>query len=202
MYPASQGRPQATIIIFSGSRVMQRITFLKALAVGWAGALLASCSDQPVSPTAAASRAAPHAARLQVAEVATPLPDAFTVRAPIDPYFINQSPDLMLRSRLRADLAIQRLVTVPSEGLWHVHPGPSFAIVERGRVMITRFSKKNGCVATVYGPAEPAGNTYYEEAGEVHRASVVGTETAVEYKVRFNTPIGAPFAENVGDPGC
>jgi hypothetical protein len=37
----------------------------------------------------------------------------------------------------------------------------------------------------------------------VHRASVLQPETAVEYKVRFNTPIGATsFSTPAGDPGC
>jgi hypothetical protein len=130
------------------------------------------------------------------------LPEPFTARGRIDPYFINQAPDLMLRSSVTADLAIQRLVTAPSVGGWHTHPGPSFAIVEQGRVMITRYSRKDGCTATVYGPNEAAGKTYYEVAGEVHRATVLAPETAIEYKVRFNTPIGAPFATPADDPGC
>ena len=69
--------------------------------------------------------------------------------------------------------------------------------------MITRYSRKNGCTATVYGPGEPAGNTYYEEAGELHHADVLGEDYAVEYKVRFNTPAGVPFADfDVTAPDC
>jgi hypothetical protein len=154
-----------------------------------AGALLAACSDRTTPTAAPQDEAAPRATALSAA-----LPEPFTARAEIGPYFINQMPDLMLRSKVTADLAIQRLVTAPSTGGWHTHPGPSFAIVEQGRVKITRYSRKDGCTSTVYGPDEPAGRTYYEEADEVHRATVVGPAFAVEYKVRFNTPKGALFA--------
>lgn len=179
---------------------------LKTAALLFSGMLLAGCSDQSAPPTAvddAVTKPAPSHAPKAAAEVlVTPLPEAFTVRAALDPFFINQAPDLMLRSQVRADLAIQRLVTAAGDGAWHMHPGPSFAIVERGRVKITRYSTKDGCIATVYGPGEPAGQTYYEVAGEVHRASVLQPETAVEYKVRFNTPIGSPFSTPAADPGC
>jgi len=172
-----------------------------------AGALLGACGDQAPSPSAphdadAAYATAPRGAQLAAADLPLALPEPFTVRAPIDPYFINQAPELMLRSSVAADLAVQRLVTAPGVGAWHTHPGPSFAIVERGRVEITRFSGRDGCIATVYGPNEAAGSTYYEVAGQVHRASVLGADVAVEYKVRFNTPIGAPFANPAADPGC
>jgi hypothetical protein len=39
-------------------------------------------------------------------------------------------------------------------------------------------------------------------AGEVHRATVLPPDIAVEYKVRFNTPAGDPFATPADDPGC
>jgi quercetin dioxygenase-like cupin family protein len=183
---------------------MQRSTILAAsLSAACAGMLLAACTDQPTSPAAAlnaevAHASAPHAAPLAAANLDESLPEAFTFRAPLDPYFINQAPDLMLRSQVRSDLAVQRLVTSPGEGAWHTHPGPSFGLVERGRVRIIRFTRKDGCTTEEYGP----GQTYYEVAGEVHRADVLGTETAVEYKVRFNTPIGAPFGNPAADPGC
>jgi hypothetical protein len=165
------------------------------------GVLFAACGDQPTSPAVLPDPQV--AAQSALLAVEDELPEPFTARAPLDPYFINQNPDLMLRSSVAADLAIQRLVPAPSVGDWHTHPGPSFAIVEKGRVMITRYSRKGGCTATVYGPNEPAGNTYYEVADEVHRADVLEPDHAVEYKVRFNTPIGAPsFATPADDPGC
>lgn len=127
------------------------------------------------------------------------LPEAFTVRAPLDPFFINQPSQMMIRSDARADIAVQRLVTPPSEGKWHIHPGPSFAIVDAGEVKITRYSKKDGCVSTIYRK----GDTYFEVANEVHRADVIGTEHAVEYKVRFYTPVGAPFSAPPAEiPSC
>jgi hypothetical protein len=176
---------------------MRSTAISNTLSALYAGALLAACSDR-TTPVAPRGEATAQAASLS----SVALPEPFTARGRIDPYFINQAPDLMLRSSVTADLAIQRLVTAPSVGGWHTHPGPSFAIVEQGRVMITRYSRKDGCTSTVYGPTEAAGKTYYEVAGEVHRATVLGTETAIEYKVRFNTPIGAPFATPANDPGC
>lgn len=182
---------------------MSRNAMLKSLSVVVAGVLLAACSEEATSPTAhadadVAAAAQNRPAHLVTADLAVALPEPFTARALLDPYFINQAPDVMLRSRVAGDLAIQRLVTAPGEGLWHTHPGPSFAIVEQGQVIITRYSRRGGCIDTVYGP----GDTYYEVADEVHRATVVGPGHAVEYKVRFNTPIGEPFGTNVAAPSC
>ena len=176
---------------------MQSRAILNTVSIVCAGVLIAACSDQASSPAAPQLGAVSHAT-LAAAE----LPAAFTARASIGPYFINQQPDFMIRSHVTADLAIQRLVTAPGVGSWHTHPGPSFAIVEQGRVMLTRYSAKDGCTETVYGPGEAAGNTYYEVADQVHRATVLGPETAVEAKVRFNVPVGAPFATPATDPGC
>ena len=172
---------------------MRDYAIRKAMAVACVGALLTACKDKVTSP---AVQAAQEASTDVVANQI--LPEAFTVRAPLDPFFINQPSDMMIRATERRDLAIQRLVTPPSEGAWHVHPGPSFAIVQQGEVMITRYSKKDGCVSTVYGPNQ----TYFEVAGEVHRATVVGPATAVEYKVRFFTPVGDPFSTGVAAPDC
>ena len=102
----------------------------------------------------------------------------------------------MFRSSITTELIIQRLVTPPSPGSWHTHTGPSFSIVDKGTVVITRYSKKYGCVSTTY----EAGGTYVEEAGEVHRASVPGPATAVEYKTRFYTQPGAPLSAPAADP--
>ena len=168
---------------------MQGDTILKALSVASAVVLFAACDDRTTLPTAETS--------ISPTALVQPVPEPFTVRYPIDPYFINQAPDFMIRSRARTDLAVQRLVTPPGEGAWHTHPGPSFGLVEQGQVMITRYTKK-GCTTEVYGPGE----TYFEVAGEVHRATVVGEALAVEYKVRFNTPVGEPFAQPANDPGC
>jgi hypothetical protein len=170
-----------------------------AVAVACCSVLLASCGDRSGTPTGA--EPADHAATAPsdaLPRGVVELPEPFTVRASIQPYFINQMPELMLRSERTADLAIQRLVTQSGGGGgWHTHPGPSFAIVEVGAVRITRYDPKSGCTAIVYGPGQPAGRTYYEVAGEVHIATVVSTEAAVEYKVRFNTPPGAPFGAPV-----
>jgi quercetin dioxygenase-like cupin family protein len=172
---------------------MQVNTMLKALAVACVGALLTGCKDKVTSPAMLAAQDAPAAA---VANQI--LPDPFTVRGPLDPFFINQPSELMMRANERRDFAMQRLVTAPGAGAWHIHPGPSFGYVDQGEVMITRFTKKDGCVSTSYRP----GDTYFEVAGEVHRATVVGTATAVEYKARFYTPVGAPFSTVVPAPDC
>jgi quercetin dioxygenase-like cupin family protein len=173
----------------------------RALSIIWVASLLSACNDRETTPAGITQPDAIGGAG--VASVVI-LPEPFTARASLDAFFINQPSEVMMRTEERRDFAIQRLVTAPTAPqFWHTHPGPSFAIVERGKIMITRYSKKNGCVPTVYGPGEVAGATYFEEAGEVHRATVIGEETVVEYKARFYTPTGEPFGRNVSqDPVC
>jgi quercetin dioxygenase-like cupin family protein len=119
------------------------------------------------------------------------------VKAPIEPFFINQAPEFMFRSKVPADLVIQRLVAPGGPPLaWHTHPGPAFALVEQGQVMLTRVTK-DGCTTAVYGP----GDTYYEVADQVHRVTYLGTEN-VEYKVRFNIPVGAALSTPADEPDC
>lgn len=172
----------------------------KALIVACTVLFLAACDDHasPIGISDADVARPPSPNDVPPVANATLLAvDPFTVRAPLDPYFIHQAPDFMIRSSVRTDLVIQRLVTAPGNGAWHTHPGPSFAIVEQGQVMITRYTK-DGCTTEVYGPSQ----AYFEVAGQVHRASVLGTESAVEHKVRFNTPVGAAFSTPASDPGC
>ena len=175
------------------------------LTVACSALLFASCKE-PTTPSdsrdAGASRGSAWAEPSTPAAVSVPLDaPAFQIRATLEPFFINQAPDLMIRSHTRADMIIQRLVTQPSppdfQG-WHTHPGPSFGIVDQGRVEITRVTKQ-GCLTTVY----EAGQAYYEVADEVHRAKVLAPDAAVEYKVRFNTPVGMPFsAPYTGTVSC
>ena len=172
---------------------MQGNTILGALAVVGVGVLLAACEDEATSPARAAAQ--PATADVVASQ---PLPAGFVVRAPFEPFFINQAPELMMRSHVPTDLIIQRLVSPPGPGSWHTHSGPTFSIVDQGYVTITTYSKKEGCVSTTYGP----GQTYFEEAGEVHRASVVGAQSAVEYKARFYMPPGGPLSSPAADPGC
>lgn len=178
---------------------MRSATTTNALIVACAVLFLAACDDaSPIGiPDADAARPGSPNIVPTTGNATLLAVDPFTVRAPLDPYFINQAPDFMIRSSVRTDLVIQRLVTAPGVGAWHTHPGPSFAIVEQGQVMITRYTK-DGCTTTVYGPGE----AYFEVAGQVHRASVLGAENAVEHKVRFNTPVGAAFSTPATDPGC
>ena len=176
---------------------MKGNTIVKALASACAGVLLVACTDQVTSPEDGATQGA------SASVVTAVVPDNFVIQAPLDPFFINQPGDLMMRSDARTDFAIQRLQVDPGPpGFWHTHPGPTFGIVEQGRVMITRYSKKEGCVSTVYGPGEPAGQTYVEVAGEVHRATVLGPVAAVEYKARFYIPLGGALGSPANDPGC
>ena len=172
---------------------MQRNIILSVVAVAGAGALLAACADEATSPTPGAARA-PSAAVVSVQA----LPEPFVRRARLEPFFVNQAPELMMRSKVPTDLIIQRLVAAPGAGGWHVHSGPTFSIVDQGQVMITKYNSKTGCVSTTYGP----GQTYVEEAGEVHRATVVGTVSAVEYKARIYMPPGGPLSTPAADPGC
>ena len=174
---------------------MQSNTIWKALAVACGGALLVACNDETTSPAprGEANPVSPTAA------VGDPLPAAFSIQAPLDAFFINQAPDMMIRTNDRRDFAVQRLVTAPNAGVpggWHTHPGPSIGIVERGQVRITRYTKKDGCVSTTYGPQE----AYFEVAGEVHRAEVLQPDVAVEYKARFYVPVGGKFSTPAEDP--
>lgn len=170
---------------------MQCNPFLKALAALCLGAGLAACKGEP-GPTA------PRADQPDAsATVVSGLPDPFLVRAPLDAFFINQPSQMMIRSDARTDLVFQRLVTPPGPGGWHTHPGPSFGIVDEGEVMITRYTRQ-GCVSTTYRK----GDAYFEVANEVHRADVVGTGHAVEYKARFYTPVGGAFGNPAPAPNC
>lgn len=168
---------------------MQGNTIRSALTAACAGVLLAACNDDATSPTLGAARPA------SAAVATTALPDAFLIRAPLDAFFINQMPEMMIRSNARTDFVIQRLVTPPEVGRWHTHTGPSFGIVDQGAVTITRYTKKDGCVSTTYGPGLPAGRAYFEVANEVHRATVLGPGSAVEYKARFYAPVDGAFTD-------
>jgi len=164
---------------------------LAAICVG-AGVFFAACNDKPTSPMQHDMHAS--------AAVIPDLP-AFTERAPLDPFFINQPSEMMIRTDRRTDFVIQRVVSDPGAGRWHTHPGPSFGIVKQGAVMITRWSRKNGCVSTTY----QAGEAYYEVADEVHRATVVSDVPAVEYKARFYAPVNGAFTTFIDDddaPDC
>jgi hypothetical protein len=169
---------------------MQLNSIIKVFTVAFASTILPACKEEVTEPMERASGT-------RSAAVVATMPEAFTARASLDAFFINQPGQVMMRTDAPADFGIQRLVTAPGTGGWHTHPGPSFGIVERGQVMITRVTK-DGCVSTVYGPNQ----AYYEVANEVHRATVLAGDTAVEYKARFYTPAGRPFGDPAADPGC
>jgi len=170
---------------------MQGKAILTALTAASMGAVLAACSDEATSPAA-------RVPKMASAEVVPgkPLPEPFIARAPLQEFFVNQMPEMMFRSSVGTELIVQRLVTAPTPGGWHTHTGPSFSIVDRGTVVIHRYSKKHGCVSTAY----TEGDTYVEEAGEIHRAEVPPPATAVEYKVRFYTQPGAPLSAPADNP--
>jgi len=195
--PAAEGKAAIGLrmtITLIGGEIMQGHTKRTALAVACLGIVLAACNDETTSP-------APHTAVQPAAANAIStqaLPEAFLVRAPLDPFFINQMPEMMFRSNITTDFMIQRLVTAPNPGSWHTHSGPTFSIVDEGTVVITRYTKKSGCVSSTYNK----GDTYSEEAGEVHKAAVLGSSPAVEYKARFYTPVGGPLSSPAADPGC
>ena len=173
---------------------MQHDVIRKALVAAClgAGALFAACNEKATSPMQHDMQAS--------AAIVPELP-AFTERAPLDPFFINQPSEMMIRTDARTDFVIQRVVSDPGAGRWHTHTGPSFGIVKQGTVTITRYSRKSGCVSTTY----EAGQAYYEVAGEVHRATVENGVPAVEYKARFYAPVNGAFTTFIADedaPDC
>jgi len=187
----------------SGNFIAMRTSGRKAaagLALVCAGLLVAACSDQPTSPSATRVQAASAAPGLaHGGTLATAAAEPFTVRAPLDPYRINQPPDFMVHSRARTDIVMQRSVFVPGPGAWHTHPGPTFVFVAQGQIKLTQFSEKEGCVDTpVFGP----GDAYFEEGNEVHRATVLSAENAVLHVTRFNIPVGGAITTPAADPGC
>jgi hypothetical protein len=177
---------------------------MRQLAVLGTTLLLAACADETPPPTApadmhasmAALHGAPHHTTPGAALDAT---EAFTSRAPLDPYRIQQRPDFTIHSRARSDIVFQRSLFAPGAGPWHTHPGPSFVYVIEGKIKLERFTKKDGCVETpVYGP----GSSYFEVADEVHRAVVVSSSSAVVLVTRFNIPVGGAITIPARDPGC
>ena len=135
--------------------------------------------------------------------------EIFTQRAPVDPYRINQPPHFMVHSRARTDIVMQRLEFAPGPGGWHTHLGPSFGIVAEGRLKLTRFTEKDGCVETDwFGPGEAAGQVFFEVGNEVHRPTFEGdlnSGKVVVHLTRFNIPVGGAIstpAEDPEGPGC
>lgn len=181
-----------------------RLGLVGALAA--TGAMLLSCRDAPVAPTAAEPSAAATAtlhSMHSMHDVTVPLAsislEPFSYRAPLDPYKIQQLPDFMVHSNVRSDIVMQRSVFAPGPGPWHTHPGPSFVYVIQGEIKLQRHSRKDGCTET---PVHTAGSLYNEVAEEVHRAVVVSAEPAVVLVTRFNIPVGSPITIPAADPGC
>jgi quercetin dioxygenase-like cupin family protein len=165
--------------------ITQRLAFLGATL------LLAACADKTTPTGPDASLAASHrAAQHGAADPVQQAPDAFTVRASLEPFKID--------SRTSSDLVIQRNIFAPGAGPWHTHPGPTFVIVAAGQIKLQRFSPKDGCSET---PVFQAGDAYVEVANEVHRAVVVSSEEAVLHVTRL-LPVGAAITTPAPDPGC
>ena len=159
--------------------------------------LLVGCSDGGAgrAPTAADRITPPETPRT----VVTPSLDPFTYRAAIDPYKILQLPDLMIQERTRTDIVMQRIVFPPGPGIWHTNSGPSFIYVIQGQIKFDEFSDKEGCTET---PVRGAGEIFFAEGNEVHRAVVVSSENVVLLVTRFNIPVGGAITIPVPDPGC
>lgn len=174
---------------------MQGNTIRIALAAACVGALLVACTDEATSPQARTAQPTTGTAALSVAP-----PERFVQQAELEPFFINAMPEFMFRSSVNTDFIVQQFVSAPNNnqpGPWHTHPGPTFSQVVAGQVVITRYTKQDGCVATTYDPGEG----YFEAPGEVHRVTILGTVEAVEYKVRFY-PAGAPLSKPAVPPPC
>ena len=172
---------------------MRTTHIMTALTIACSSLSLASC-DEPASPGGVEARGARASATRETevlrATAAAVTGDPFAVRGTLDPFFINQAPEFMMRSSIPSEIVIQRLTTSPTPSAWHTHPGPIFAKVEVGRVTIQRYVK-GVCLTQTY----EEGQTYIEVANDVHRASGEGPTAsgALEYKVRF-IPAGAPLS--------
>jgi quercetin dioxygenase-like cupin family protein len=184
---------------------MTSLSIPKQLAFVGAALLLSACDERATSPTtlveadAAAATSLHDGVHLVSVDLVPLQAEPFTFRAPLDPYRIHELPDFMIHSQARSDLVIQRAVLAPGDGPWHMHPGPSFIIVEQGQIKLTRFTGGAGCVDT---PVFTTSQAFFEVANEVHRATVVGDESAVLHIVRFNIPIGAAITIPAADPPC
>jgi quercetin dioxygenase-like cupin family protein len=170
----------------------------KRLALLAATLLLAACADKTTTLTGPAEPDTSLAAMYSTADVGLQTTEPFTVRAPLDPFKIHANPDLLIHSRARAELVVQRSTFAPGAGPWHTHPGPSFVIVAAGQIKLQRFSPKDGCSET---PVFQVGDAYIEVGNEVHRAVVVSSEEAVLHVTRF-IPVGAAITTPAPDPGC
>lgn len=174
-------------------RRIRSLTLALTVAGTWT---LASCGDQGRTPTAAdrASGSLPPAGAVDAGAL-TP----FTYRASIDPYKIQQLPDLLIHERVRSDVVMQRSVFTPGAGAWHTHSGPSFVYVIQGQIKLQEYSAHDGCTETaVRGP----GDVYVEEGDHVHRAVVVSAESAVLMVTRLNIPVGGVITNPVSAPSC
>ena len=153
-------------------------------------AAFVACSDEaPVAPSD------PH----QMGNVTGTTLDPFTFRAPLEPYHINQAPNLTILSRATTDIVMQRSVFAPGPGMWHTHPGPSYVYVIEGQIKLDRYIPREGCTET---PVFTPGQAYMEIADQVHRAVVVSAEPAVVLVTRLNIPVGGMITVPAADPGC
>jgi quercetin dioxygenase-like cupin family protein len=154
---------------------------------------VAGCGDTP-GPSAPATEHTMSAS----SHVGLQSMDPFTMRAPLEPFRILETPDLMIHSRADTDLVIQRLNFAPGAGGWHTHPGPSFIVVAAGQIKLERYSPKSGCTET---QVFEAGDAYFEVANEVHRAVVLSSEDAVLHVARI-IPAGAALSTQMPAPPC
>jgi quercetin dioxygenase-like cupin family protein len=160
-----------------------------------------ACSDGSEAPTAASENAvAPqHSMDHMSANVTAVTTAPFTVRAPLEPYRIQQLPDFQIHSKATSDIVMQQSVFNPGSGPWHTHPGPSFVYVIAGEIKLERYNQHDGCTET---PVYVAGQAYFEVAEEVHRAVVMSATPAVVLVTRFNIPVGGMITKPAADPGC
>jgi quercetin dioxygenase-like cupin family protein len=164
--------------------------------------LAAACSDGAEAPMAVSNSdaAAPAHSMDHMSSAVTAVATApFTVRAPLAPYKIQQTPDFQIRSKAVSDIVMQQSVFNPGAGPWHTHPGPSFVYVVEGEIKLDRHTSREGCTET---PVYTQGQAYYENADEVHRAVVMSATPAVVLVTRFNIPVGGAITIPAADPGC
>jgi quercetin dioxygenase-like cupin family protein len=155
-----------------------------------AGTLAACSEDPPVAPTV------PHTMGMDVAAATL---EPFTFRAALEPYHVQQLPGLLIHSKDRTDVVMQRAVFAVGAGMWHTHPGPSYVYVIEGEIKVERFTGQDGCSET---PVRGPGEAYMELGDQVHRAVVTSAQPAVLLVTRLNVPVGGAFTIPAADPGC
>jgi quercetin dioxygenase-like cupin family protein len=144
------------------------------------------------------------------ADAALPQTCGLTVRGLIDPNGLPnvsaQFAEIMSYTKIgdwKAKLNIDQFqlyaveVTIQPGGWlgWHSHPGLSLVVTKSGSA--TFYEADDPCTPVTI----PAGQTFFEPAGDVHMVRNEGAVPLVNLVIQL-TPPGAPRAVGEEDPGC